>query len=87
MNGNADQKRSSLFMRIALPLLVLAAFVWFLQLGKAPKEIMARRDCERRYAEARTAAETLAVDGQFPVIQSRPRNAEPETCGRLLRAP
>jgi hypothetical protein len=71
------------FMRIAIPLLVVFAFVWALQLGKAPRNLMARRDCENRYAQARSAAETLAVDRQAPVIQPGSRDTVQATCGSI----
>lgn len=84
MMDDRPQKPRSLFIRIAIPLLIVFAFVWALQLGKAPRHVMARRDCENRYAQARTAAETLAVDRQAPVMQARSRDTVPKTCASIV---
>ena len=66
-------------------LAVIVVFFWFLQARKAPMQLMERRACERAYAEARTVAETLAVDSQYP-FGTQPRDTMTVTCGTLRKA-
>jgi hypothetical protein len=53
-------------------LVALAVIVWFIQMRRAPTQLLEKRDCQRAYAEARTAAETLAVDARQPLGAARP---------------
>ena len=49
-------------------LVVLALILWFVQMRKAPTNLLQRRDCERAYADARTAADTATVDQRRPLV-------------------
>ena len=70
--------------QLAIGLLVIAAFVWLMQAGKAPMQVLVRRDCENRYLQARTSADTVAVDHQVsPLLQ---RDTAGKTCGALRAA-
>lgn len=63
--------------QLVMGFLVLVAFVWLLQVGRAPLHLVALRDCENAYAAARTAADTLVVDERPLVVGQR------KTCGGL----
>jgi hypothetical protein len=83
MNGRPNGERPWIG-RIATVLVAIVAFLWFIQMRTAPGQLLERRACERAYSEARTAAETLAVDARDPLQQSRETSAL--TCGSLRRA-
>ena len=69
-------------------LLAIVVLVWFLQMRRTPMRLMERRVCEHLYADARTAAETLAVDARPPMASQRPYAADRAvlTCGALRKA-
>jgi hypothetical protein len=56
-------------------LVALAAIAWFIQMRRAPTQLLEKRDCQRAYAAARTAAETLAVDARQPFGATQPDSA------------
>jgi len=64
-------------------LVVVALILWFVQMRKAPTRLLQRRDCERAYADAHTAAETAAVDQRRPILG---QSADTLTCGSFRRA-
>lgn len=45
----------------------LTAFLWFLQMRRAPANVLERRDCEHAYATARTMTDTAAIDRRRPL--------------------
>ena len=55
--------------------LAIAALWWFLRSNTSP----AVRECLRRYAEARTAADSLAVDSTVTTLAER--ETIPRSCG------
>ena len=71
--------------QIVIAILAVVAFAWFMQMGKAPVHILVRRDCENRYAQARTRADTLVVDHFVPPLE-QPRDTLSATCGALRGA-
>ncbi len=66
-------------------LIAIVVFLWFLQMRRAPMQLIERRACEHFYQDARTAAETLAIDARPPVPSQRPDTLT-LTCGALRRA-
>lgn len=62
-------------------LLAIVVFIWFLQMRRTPIRLMERRVCEHRYADARTAAETLAIDARPPMADGAAL-----TCGALRKS-
>ena len=64
-------------------IVVVALILWFVQMRKAPTRLLQRRDCERAYAGAHTAADTAAVDQQQPILG---QTADTLTCGSFRRA-
>lgn len=62
---------------------MVALILWFVQMRKAPTRLLQRRDCERAYAGAHTAADTAAVDQQRPLLG---QTADTLTCGSFRRA-
>ena len=65
---------------------VLAVILWFIQMRRAPMQLLERRDCQNAYAAARTAADSAAVDLRQPLGRDRPRGSGQLTCGHLRRA-
>lgn len=57
--------------------------LWFVQMRKAPTNLLQRRDCERAYADARTASDTATVDQRRPVLG---QSTDTLTCGAFRRA-
>jgi hypothetical protein len=64
-------------------LVIVALILWFVQMRKAPTNLLQRRDCERAYAGARSAADTATVDQQRPVLG---QSSDTVTCGGFRRA-
>jgi hypothetical protein len=64
---------------------VVAVILWFIQMRKAPMQLLERRDCQNAYANARTAAESAAVDVRQPLGADRPDSLA-QTCGDLRKA-
>ena len=63
-------------------IVIVALILWFVQMRKAPTNLLQRRDCERAYAAARTAAETATVDQRRPILG---QSTDTLTCGRFRR--
>jgi hypothetical protein len=83
MNGGS-RKGSVLAGQIGGVIVVLALIIWFVQMRKAPTNLLQRRDCERAYELARTASDSATVDQRHPVIGST--RGDTLTCGTLRRA-
>ena len=68
--------------------LAIVVLIWFLQMRRTPMRLMERRVCEHRYADARTAAETLEVDARPPIESQRPYTTDTAalTCGALRKS-
>jgi len=64
-------------------IVIVALILWFVQMRKAPTNLLQRRDCERAYADARTAADTATVDQRRPVLG---QSSDTITCGTFRRA-
>jgi len=64
---------------------VLAVILWFIQMRKAPMQLLEWCDCQNAYASARTAAESAAVDLRQPLGADRPDSLA-QTCGDLRKA-
>ena len=64
-------------------IVIVALILWFVQMRKAPTNLLQRRDCERAYADARTAADTATVDERRPVLA---QSSDTITCGTFRRA-
>lgn len=62
---------------------IVALILWFVQMRKAPTNLLQRRDCERAYADARTASDTATVDQRRPVLG---QSNDTLTCGAFRRA-
>ena len=84
MHDNATNKAGLWIGQLGGVIVVVALILWFVQMRKAPGRLLERRDCERAYAEARTASDSLIVDERQP-IPGRSR-ADTLTCGALRRA-
>jgi hypothetical protein len=85
MDDSSSPKQRTWLGQIAIVLVGVVVILWFMQARKAPLQLLERRDCENRYAAARTAVDTLAVDSQRPLDSQRP-DTLPLTCGALRRA-
>ena len=82
MNGES-RKGSAWAGQIGGVIVVLALIFWFVQMRKAPTDLLQRRDCERGYEESHTASDSAVVDQRHPVIgQSR---GDTLTCGTFRR--
>ena len=64
---------------------VLAVILWFIQMRRAPMQVLKRRDCQNAYAAARTAADSASVDLRQPLGTDRPDSLA-QTCGDLRKA-
>lgn len=64
-------------------IVIVALILWFVQMRAAPTNLLQRRDCERGYADARTAADTATVDQRRPVLG---QSSDTVTCGAFRRA-
>jgi hypothetical protein len=64
---------------------VLAVILWFIQMRRAPMQLLERRDCQNAYAAARTAADSSVVDSRQPLGTDRPDSLA-QTCGDFRKA-
>jgi len=90
MSAQTRQRRSSPNRsgwtgQIVTVFAVLAVLLWFVQMRRAPLQLLERRDCETAYAAAKTAADSLAVDARQPLDANRSDRGA-VTCGELRRA-
>ena len=84
MPENATNNAGNWIGQFGGVIVILALILWFIQMRKAPGRLLERRDCERAYAEARTASDSLIVDQRQP-IPGRTRT-DTLTCGALRGA-
>ena len=80
------QEHPNRFLQVLFALLAVAAFVWFMQIGRVPMQVIQRRDCENQYRLAHTAADTEAVDERQPLVQSSTVRIDAPTCGTLRKS-
>jgi hypothetical protein len=73
------------FGQLTSAVLVIVILWFFFRLHRTPMQLMERRACQRAYADARTAAETLAIDARPPIASQRPDSLT-LTCGALRSA-
>jgi hypothetical protein len=68
--------------QIVAVFVVIAIFLWFIQMRRAPLQLLERRDCQNAYAAATGAADSALVDARQPLGAHRgDRGAV--TCGEL----
>lgn len=72
-------------MKIVGVFVVLVIALWFIQMRRAPMQLLERRDCEALYQSARTAADTARVDARQPLDATR-TDPRALTCGELRNA-
>ena len=81
MPENTSPKSGIWVGQIGGIIVAVALILWFVQMRSAPARLLERRDCERAYASAFTAADSLAVDTRHPITN---RSAtDTLTCGLL----
>ncbi len=73
------------FGQLASAVLVIVILWWFFRMHRTPMQLMERRACQRAYEDARTAAETLAIDASPPIPSGR-QDSLTITCGSLRKA-
>jgi hypothetical protein len=64
--------------------IVLVIVIWFIQMRRAPMNLVERRDCESAYRAARTAADSAVVDARQPLDATR-TGPHALTCGELRK--
>ena len=82
--GTPARKPSTWTGQIIAIFVVLAVLLWFVQMRRAPMQLLERRDCQRAYEAARTAADSAIVDARQPLDASRSDRGA-VTCGELRR--
>jgi hypothetical protein len=85
MSRPPKKTRQNLVGQIAVAILVMVGFFWFMQMGRAPIQVMVRRDCENRYRQAHGRADTAAIDQQVSPLEQG-RVTVGKTCGALRAA-
>ncbi len=85
MSRPPQKSWQNLVGQVTIAILVIIGFFWFLQMGKAPIQVMARRDCENRYRRAHSRADTAAIDQQVSPLEQG-RDTVGKTCGALRAA-
>jgi len=83
--GDPARKPRRWIGQVVNVLIAIVVFLWFLQMRRAPMQLMERRACEHFYEDARTAAETLAIDARPPIESQRPDTLA-VNCGTLRKA-
>ena len=83
MNDVSARNPSGWIGQLGGIIVIVALILWFVQMRKAPTNLLQRRDCERAYADARTAADTATVDQRRPVLG---QSSDTITCGTFRRA-
>lgn len=71
--------------QIVAVFIVLAIALWFVQMRRAPMQLLERRDCDSAYKAARTPADTALVDARQPLDAAR-TDRHAVTCGELRKA-
>jgi hypothetical protein len=85
MNRPPEKSRQNLVGQFVIAILVMIGFFWFLQMGRAPIQVMVRRDCDNRYGRAHSQADTAAIDQQVSPLEQG-RDTVGKTCGALRAA-
>ena len=85
MSKRASPNQHSWTGQIVGVFLVVAVILWFVQMRRAPMQLLERRDCQNAYATARTAADSVAVDARQPLDAHR-TGKRTITCGELRKA-
>ena len=83
MHEDSARKPSGWASQLAGIIVIVALILWFVQMRKAPTNLLQRRDCERAYAEAHTASDTAAVDRRPPILGQA---TDTVTCGSMRRS-
>ena len=76
------ESRSS---QIVAVFIVVVIAIWFIQMRRAPTNLLERRDCESAYKAALTAADSNVVDARQPLEATR-TDRHAVTCGELRKA-
>ena len=84
MSDALPPRRSGWTGQIVAVFVVLAVLLWFIQMRRAPMQLLERRDCQRAYAAAQTPADTAAVDTRQPLNANRTDRGA-VTCGELRK--
>jgi hypothetical protein len=85
MSRSPKKSHYNLVGQVAVAILVMVGFFWFMQMGRAPIQVMVRRDCENRYRQAQSRADTAAIDRQVSPLEQG-RDTVGKTCGALRAA-
>lgn len=72
-------------MKVVGVFVVLVIALWFIQMRRAPMQLLERRDCEAAYKSARTPGDTALVDTRQPLDATR-SDPHAVTCGALRKA-
>ena len=83
MHEDSPRKPGSWAGQLGAIIVIVALILWFVQMRKAPTNLLQRRDCERAYEAARTASDTAAVDQRRPVLG---QSSDTLTCGTFRRS-
>ena len=83
MDEDSGTKRGTWSGQVGGLIVIVALILWFVQMRKAPTNLLQRRDCERAYEAARTASDTAAVDQRRPVLG---QSTDTLTCGTFRRS-
>lgn len=84
MTEGSPPNRSSWTGQIVTLFAILAILLWFIQMRRAPMQLLERRDCQSAYATAKTPADTAAVDARQPLGANRTDRGA-TTCGELRK--
>jgi len=83
VDEDSGTKRGTWSGQVGGLIVIVALILWFVQMRKAPTNLLQRRDCERAYEAARTASDTAAVDQRRPVLG---QSTDTLTCGTFRRS-
>ncbi|PYO92676.1 MAG: hypothetical protein DMD62_12560 [Gemmatimonadetes bacterium] len=84
MTHSDPHNRSSWTGQIVTLCVVLAVLLWFVQMRRAPMQLLERRDCQNAYAAAKTQADSASVDARQPLGDNRTDRGA-ITCGELRK--
>jgi len=85
MSRPPKKSHYNLVGQVAVAIIAMVGFFWFMQMGRAPIQVMVRRDCENRYRQAHSRADTGAIDQQVSPLEQG-RDTVGKTCGALRAA-
>ena len=84
MSESSRPNRSTWTSQIVAIFVVLAVLLWFIQMRRAPTQLLERRDCQNAYAAAKSAAESSLVDDRQPLGANR-SDRHAVTCGEMRK--